>query len=257
MNDQKLLNKGSFLYLLLVSFLVCNALIAEFIGIKIFSLEKTLGFEPYNWGLFGVSGNFSFTAGVILWPVVFILTDLVNEYFGRVGVRLASFLTVALIIYAFIMVYWSISLSPADWWINIQQDFGIENMQYAFEAVFGQGLWIIAGSLVAFLLGQLLDVSVFHFIKKKTGDRSLWLRATGSTLVSQLIDSLVVLYIAFVLGPQQWDLNTFFAIALVNYCYKASVAIILTPLLYLAHHQIDQFLGKDLSDELKTKAMSS
>jgi hypothetical protein len=67
-------------------------------------------------------------------------------------------------------------------------------------------MWTIGGSITAFLIGQVVDVAIFHRIRRATRDRWIWLRATGSTAVSQLLDSFVVLYIAFVLGPQQADL---------------------------------------------------
>jgi uncharacterized integral membrane protein (TIGR00697 family) len=98
-----------------------------------------------------------------------------------------------------------------------------------------------------------LDVRVFHAIKKKTGDKMLWLRATGSTLVSQLIDSFIVLFIAFYIGAD-WGFVKVLAIGSVNFIYKGIVAIILTPLLYLGHKIIDNYLGKELSEKLKREA---
>ena len=87
-------NKINRLYLFLGGFFITNALIAEFIGAKIFSLEKTLGFSPFDWEILGVDGlGFNLTAGVVLWPVVFIMTDVINEYFGSRGVRLLSYMT--------------------------------------------------------------------------------------------------------------------------------------------------------------------
>ena len=86
------------LFLLLAGFFVANALLAEFIGVKIFALEDTLGIDPLQWNLFGQSGSLSFTAGTLLWPVVFVMTDVVNEYYGRRGVRLISWLAVGLIV---------------------------------------------------------------------------------------------------------------------------------------------------------------
>ena len=99
--------------------------------------------------------------------------------------------------------------------------------------MFGQGLWTIGGSVIAFLIGQLIDVAVFHRIRRATGERHVWLRATGSTAVSQLVDSFVVLYIAFVLGPQHWPISLFLAVSTVNYAYKMLAAIALIPLIYL------------------------
>ena len=143
---------------------------------------------------------------------------------------------------------------PAAWWVDVAKDQGVPDYQAAFAAIFGQGMWIIVGSLVAFLLGQLIDVSVFHRIRRATGERHAWLRATGSTAVSQLIDSFVVLYIAFVLGPQQWSLSLFFAVGTLNYIYKMLAAIALIPLLYLMRAGIRRYLGEDRATELREQA---
>ena len=123
------------------------------------------------------------------------------------------------------------------------QSQGVPDQQAAFAAIFGQGLWTIGGSVIAFLLGQLIDVSVFHRIRRSTGPRQVWLRATGSTAISQLVDSFVVLYIAFVIGPQHWSLNLFFAVGTLNYLYKMLAAVALIPLLYLARAGIHWYLG--------------
>ena len=130
----------------------------------------------------------------------------------------------------------------------------VGNYNAAFRLVFGQGLWIIVGSLIAFLLGQLIDVFTFHWIKEQTGEKWIWLRATGSTLISQFIDSFVVLFVAFYIGAG-WDFRLVLAIGVVNYIYKFAAAVAMTPLLYLAHDVIDGFLGKELAEELKNTAM--
>lgn len=246
--------KSTRLFYILGAFFIANAILAEFIGVKIFSLEKTLGFEPLNLTLFGYENlSFNLTAGVLLWPIVFIMTDIINEYFGRKGVRFLSFTAAGLIAYAYAMVYFSISLTPADFWIIRNTPNGQLNMQMAFNTIFGQGLWIIIGSLVAFLIGQLVDVTVFHYFKSITGSSKIWLRATGSTLVSQFIDSFVVLFIAFYIGAG-WELKLVLAIGVVNYIYKFFIAVFLTPLLYIIHFIIDRYLGKELSDQLQIEA---
>ncbi|MCH2043868.1 MAG: queuosine precursor transporter [Saprospiraceae bacterium] len=247
-------HKVSRLFMILGGFFLANALIAEFIGVKIFALEQTLGFDPLRWDILGEERSMELTAGVLLWPVVFIMTDIINEYFGRRGVKFLSYGTVALISYAFFMVFLSIELTPPDWWVNWKQGSGVPEMQDAYSNVFGQSLWIIVGSLVAFLVGQLADVFVFHRIKKVTGEQKIWLRATGSTLVSQLIDSFVVLYIAFGIGSD-WSMVKILSIGFMNYTYKFIVAIALTPVLYWVHGIIDRYLGEELAQELKEKAM--
>lgn len=242
------------LFVVLCALFVTNALMAEFIGVKIFALEDTLGLPPFDWRLFGRSGSLSFTAGVMLWPVVFIMTDIINEYFGVRGVRFISWLAVGCIAYAFLFAYAAIELAPAAWWVTVAGERGVPDMQAAFASVFGQGLWTIGGSIVAFLIGQLIDVSVFHRIRSATGERWIWLRATGSTAVSQLVDSFVVLYIAFVLGPQQWPIDLFLAVGTVNYGYKMLMAVALIPLIYLGRRIIERYLGKPVAAGLKAQA---
>ncbi|NUN08796.1 MAG: queuosine precursor transporter [Ignavibacteriaceae bacterium] len=247
-------DKKATLFYMLGAFFVANAMLAEFIGVKIFSLEKTLGITPYNITLFGIENlSFNLTAGVLLWPVVFIMTDIINEYFGRAGVRFMSFSAAGLISYSYLMIFLSINLVPADFWITREAAGGTINMNTAFNTIFGQGMWIIAGSLVAFLIGQLVDVTVFHLLKRKTGNSKIWVRATGSTLVSQFIDSFVVLFIAFYIGAG-WELKLVLAIGIVNYIYKFIIAVVLTPLLYIIHGLIDRYLGKELAEEMIKEA---
>lgn len=247
-------DKSTRLFYILGSFFIANALLAEFIGVKIFSLEETIGISPANLSIMGVENlSFNLTAGVLLWPVVFIMTDIINEYFGKRGVRFLSFTAAGLIAYAFFMIYFAIGLTPADFWVTRITDVGNINMDLAFNTIFGQGLWIIIGSLVAFLIGQLVDVTVFHYFRAITGSSKIWLRATGSTLVSQFIDSFVVLFIAFYIGAG-WDMKLVLAIGFVNYIYKFLIAVFLTPILYLLHFFIDKYLGKELSEKLTYEA---
>lgn len=245
------------LFIALAAFFCVNAVLAEFIGVKIFALEDTLGIAPLQWNLFGQTGSLSFTAGTLLWPMVFILTDTINEFFGRRGVKFISWLAVALIVYGFLFAFAAIALAPADWWVTAAQSQGVPDYQKAFAAIFGQGMWTIAGSIVAFLTGQLIDVAVFHRIRDATGERWVWLRATGSTAVSQLVDSFVVLYIAFVLGPQQWPMSLFLAVSTVNYAYKMLAAFALIPLLYLMRHGIRAYLGDAREQALRAEAASN
>jgi len=251
--------KENLLFVVLGGFFIANALIAEFIGVKIFSLERTLGFEPFSFSLLGEKGlAFNLTAGVLLWPVVFVMTDVINEYYGKRGVRLLSNLAVGLIIYSYFMVFMAIHTTPAAFWLEVNSD--IEpTIDLAFKRIFGQGLWIIIGSLIAFLIGQIVDVTVFQYLRKFTGSSKIWLRATGSTLVSQLIDSFIVLFVAFYIGPPtelKWPLTQVFAVGIVNYIYKFSMAILLTPLLYILHAVIDNYLGQERANELIRQASS-
>lgn len=247
-------HRSARLFLALAGFFITDALLAEFVGVKIFSLERTLGVNDVNWSLLGASGTLNFTAGVIYWPLVFVLTDMINEYFGLRGVRLVSWLAVAFISWAFFCAYVAIQLAPAPFWVESNAALGVPDIQEAYALIFGQGMWTIGGSLVAFMVGQLIDVLVFHRIRRHTGERMVWLRATASTAVSQLVDSYIVLYIAFVLGPQRWPVERFLAVGTVNYGYKMAAAVALIPLLYLSRGLIERYLGHAGADALRREA---
>jgi queuosine precursor transporter len=244
------------LFLSLTAFFVANALIAECIGGKLFSLEQFLGLPVSHFTLFGQPGlSYTMTCGVLLWPLEFVLTDVVNEYYGPRAVKRISYTAVILITYAFLMFYLAIHV-PADkgFWINSKTSEGVPDMQAGFSAVFGQGMWIIFGSIVAFLFSQFVDVYIFHKIKKRTGEKHNWLRSTGSTVVSQLVDSFIVLFIAFKIGGN-WSWQLVLAVGLVNYSYKVVMAVILTPVIYVLEAGIEKYVGKEKAMEMKLAAM--
>ena len=256
MVNKILSDKSVKLFLGLSAFFVANALIAECIGGKLFSLEAFLGLHASNFSLFGQSGlSYTLTCGVLLWPLEFVMTDIVNEYYGPKAVKRISYTAVILIAYAFLMFYLAIEVPPDQgFWITSSANKGVPDMQKGFAAVFGQGMWIIVASIIAFLFSQIIDVYVFHKIKKKTGDKMVWLRATGSTMVSQLVDSFIVLFIAFKIGSD-WSWQLVLAICLVNYSYKFLMAIILTPGLYVFKYFIENYLGKEKAQAMKDAAM--
>jgi uncharacterized integral membrane protein (TIGR00697 family) len=242
-------------FVFITAFFVANALIAECIGTKIFSLEKLFGAQPFSFSLFGEKGlALSLTCGVLLWPLEFVITDIVNEFYGPKAIRRISYTAVVLISYAFLMFYMAMRVPAADFWFGIGAQDGVPDMSKAFNSIFGQGMWIIFGSLTAFLVSQIVDVTVFHRIKKATGEKKVWLRATGSTLVSQLVDSFIVLFIAFKLG-KDWSWQKVFAIGMVNYAYKGIVAIALTPLIYFIEGRLEKYLGHETTRQMKAAAM--
>lgn len=254
-------SKRTNLFIVLSGIFITNALIAEIIGVKIFSLESTFGLNPAQIPLLnGAVLDFNLTAGVVIWPVVFIATDIINEYFGKQGVRKISFLTVGFISYVFVVIWIVTLLAPAGFWLDVNSVDNQNNpfdINYAFNKLFRQGAGIIVGSLVAFLIGQLLDVYVFHKLRKITGSKKLWLRATGSTLVSQLVDSFAVLFIAFYLlspSSSQWSMAQVLSVGVINYIYKFIIALAITPLLYVAHSIIDNYLGKEKAEKMMEHA---
>jgi hypothetical protein len=253
MIHQILKDKPAKLLLGFTAFFCCNALIAEAIGTKLFSLEKVFGFHPMNFSMFGQSGlSFTLTCGVLLWPLEFVITDIINEFYGPKAIRMISITAVVLIAYAFLMYYMAIGIPPADVWLQSSSRQGVENIQSSFSAIFGQNMRIIVGSLIAFVVSQFVDVSVFHHIKRRTGHKHLWLRATGSTLVSQLVDSYIVLFIAF---AYIFTWQQILAIGILNYTYKFVVAIVLTPAIYFIEKRIENYVGHHTAEQMKLAAM--
>jgi uncharacterized integral membrane protein (TIGR00697 family) len=207
--------RKSTIFVLLAGFFIANAIMGEMLGSKIIQV-----------------GPFLLSMGIIPWPFVFLGTDLINEYYGRNSVRQLTFLTALLIAYAFILLYLSMqfkasSFSPVT--------------DSAFNKVFGQSMWIIVGSLAAFLSSQLVDVVVFWAIRNRTGKKWLWLRATGSTIVSQVIDTFIVAGIAFWL-PGKISFANYISLSVSGYFAKLLIAVGLTPLIYLGHFAIDRYL---------------
>jgi len=211
-------NRKDIVFLVLAGFFITNAIIAELIGGKLIQFF----------------GLFTQSIGIILWPIIFILTDLINEHFGKDGVKKLTYITVGLISFAFIILSIAIKI-PATSFSPVNNE--------VFKTVFGQSQWIIVGSIIAFLISQLVDVYMFLFFKKITGNKFIWLRATGSTLISQLVDTFVVQYIAFVL-PARWTFNEFMTNASYGYVFKLFIAIALIPLIYIGHFFINKFLEK-------------
>jgi uncharacterized integral membrane protein (TIGR00697 family) len=211
--------KKDIIYIILAGIFITNALVAELIGGKLIYI-----------------GDNVMSLGILPWPIVFITTDLINEYFGEKGVKKLSIITAGLIAYTFFLLLIGLNI-PA-----VKGDGLITDDQ--FSAVFGQSMWIIVGSITAFMVSQLIDVTLFHFLKNKTGNKMLWLRSTGSTVISQLFDSFIVLGIAFWL-PGKINTQTFIASAFTGYSVKLVIAVGLTPLIYLGHYLIDNYLARE------------
>jgi uncharacterized integral membrane protein (TIGR00697 family) len=245
-------SKKNILFIILCGFFITNAVTAEIIGSKIFSLEAVLGVAPAQLDILGFKLDFNMSAGVLNWPIVFIISDIINEYYGVRGVKIISFITTALIAYTFFVLYGAAKLPPADFWLHLNKTDSEGyplNINNAYSIILNSGMGIIIGSITAFLLGQIADAYVFKKLRILTNNKHIWLRATGSTIFSQLLDSFIVIFIAFYLFGN-WDIKQILAVGSVNYIYKFAVAILITPLIYLIHYGIDRYLGKEKSDEL-------
>ena len=217
-------NKKDIVFLVLAGFFITNAIVAELIGGKLIMFF----------------GTFTQSVGIVLWPVVFILTDIVNEFYGHSGVKKLSYITVFLIAFTFAYLFICMQI-PA----IANSPVSDEN----FKKVFGQSMYIMLGSMIAFVASQIVDSGVFWMLRKRTGKKMIWLRSTGSTVVSQLVDTFIVQFIAFVV-PGVWTMDVFLRNASYGYVFKLLVAVLVVPLIYLVHFLIDKYLGDEVSNEM-------
>ena len=228
-------------------FVVCAAIfitalvIAEATASKFFTAVDL----PFTLTIFGVGfDSVVMTAGVIAFPITFIVTDVLNEYYGKSGIRFVTYLGMAMILFEFAILQVAMSVPTAS----------ISPVpEEAFNTVFGATGRIIFGSITAYLVGQLVDITLFHWLRKRTGGRMLWLRATGSTFGSQFLDTMIVLTVAF---AGQLRFQEILAITLFNYSYKFIIAIVITPVIYAAHWVMDRYLGHETAEEMISAAES-
>ncbi len=220
--------KREWLFIVLAGLFITNAITAELISNKL--IDIPIAINLWGWEI----GPFTTIIGVLPWPVVFLVTDLINEFYGYKVVKRLSWITSALIAYCFVLVIIAMYI-PANTSITPNTANDAE-----FNKVFGQSRWIIIGSITAFLVSQIMDATLFVWIKKKTGQRMIWLRSTGSTVISQLFDSYIVLYIGFIL-PGTVPISAFWEIAPTNYLLKLIIAVALTPLIYVGHYWVRKY----------------
>ncbi len=210
------------LYLYLSGIFLTALLIGDTIGSKLFVVDIPLGFATLPATL---------SVGAIWFPITFLLTDVINEFYGSKGARFVTFLGFWMAILSFLIIL-AARFIPAASFSPIRQD--------VFNNVFGNANRIFFASLVAYLIGQLVDISIFQAAKKLTQSKHIWLRSTGSTLISQLVDTLVVTWVAFygILDPAVLK-----RAAITSYVVKVMLAVGLTPVIYALHGLIHRTLG--------------
>lgn len=174
-------------------------------------------------GKFFVLFGRNFSAGIIPFPLTFVLTDVVNEFYGTHGARRLTYAGLGAAVFVWITINIALALPTSP-------DSPIPDS--IFRGAFGTSSRLYVASLTAFIIGQLLDITVFQILRRATGHRLLWLRATGSTILSQMVDSLAVSFV-FLVGAK--PLSFIVGNAANNYVGKLAMAVMLTPLIYVGH----------------------
>jgi uncharacterized integral membrane protein (TIGR00697 family) len=193
-------------FIFLTAFFVAALMTGDFVGGKFFVL-------------FGRN----FSAGIVPFPLTFVLTDVVNEFYGTHGARRLTYAGLAAAVFVWIVINIALALPTSP-------DSPIPDA--VFRGAFGTSSRLYVASLTAYIIGQLLDIAIFQFLRRTTGHRLLWLRSTGSTVISQIIDSLAV-SLVFLAGTK--PMGFIVANAANNYVGKLAMAVLLTPLIYLGH----------------------
>jgi len=231
------LTQAQKMYLWLAMFFVASLLVADIVGIKLFRIPlpfPILGFEAIE-----------HTCGMLTFPITFLLTDLINEHYGARAARRITWIGFAAAAYVFLIINIAQAMPYLDAPYNVSPA--------EFDAIFGSAKIMYVASLSAYLVGQMSDIAVFGFIRRLTGERFVWLRATGSTVISQFIDSFVVSYLAFSLGRELFPdpanpaapVSAIPAIALTGYALKFVLAIAMTPLIYLGRRMMRRYVSTD------------
>jgi uncharacterized integral membrane protein (TIGR00697 family) len=215
-------------FVLLTALFVAALVTGDFIGGKFFT----------------VFGH-TFSAGIVPFPLTFVLTDLVNEFYGTHGAKRITMagLGAAVFTWAVISLALQLPTSPES-----------PISDAVFRSAFGTSARLYVASLTAYVIGQLLDISIFHALRGMTGHRLLWLRSTGSTVMSQVVDSVTVSFV-FLVGtkPTGFILSN----ALHNYLGKLGMAVLLTPLIYVGHGLFNRYFHVPEKDTPATELAPS
>ena len=214
-------------YSLLVAIFAAILVLTNIIGVKIFTFAP----DMFSNGLFG--NPITLTTGIITYPLTFLITDIVSEIYGEKKATRMVFLGFIVSIISLFFIQLAVFLPGSNVWINSDLGYNtVLEMQNAYESVFTLPGILIVASMTAYLVAQVVDVKIFHFLKRITSGKHLWLRNNLSTSVSQLIDTIIVNSIFLYIGLGL-SFNIIFQIIVTTYVFKIIIALIDTPIVYL------------------------
>ena len=203
------------IYLYLAALFITSLVVSNLI------FQKFFYWYPFDGKIFG-SRLFELSVGILPYPITFLITDLISEIYGKIAANrvvtagiFASFFSIGILLIADYVP--AIESSPVD--------------NATFTQVFSLSPLAVLASMIAYLLAQFVDIRIYHFWKKLTNGKMLWLRNNFSTFTSQFLDTFSVVLLLSVFGILPWDL--FFGLVLSGFIFKVVVALLDTPLLYL------------------------
>ena len=212
-------------YSLFMVIFITMIVLTNIIGVKLFEINSV-----------------TLTTGIITYPLTFLITDIVCEVFGKKRASLMVVLGFFASILSLVFINLAVMLPGSEVWINNSLGYNsIKDMQNAYESVFTLPGFLISASMLAYLVAQLIDVRIFHYLKKVTNEKKLWLRNNLSTMFSQLIDTIIVNSIFLYFGLNlDWDI--IIKIIIASYLFKIIIALLDTPLVYIGVHYTRKYI---------------
>lgn len=217
----------------IASLVTCNLIFQKF-------FHWTFHIQIFDWTL--VSHTFELSVGILPYPITFLVTDVVSEIYGKrradqivVSGFIASLFVMAIVLLAQVV--------PQTSWSPVSDD--------EFKKVFGLYGPAVFASMTAYLLAQFIDIRLFHFWKKLTHGKHLWLRNNGSTIFSQLIDTMTVISILCIAGVIEWD--RYADLVYNGFLFKVSLAFLDTPFFYLADWSLRKFMHLQPGEEISSQ----
>lgn len=203
------------LYLILASLFITSLVVSNLI------FQKFFYWYPFEIELFG-SKLFEISVGILPYPITFLITDLISEIYGKKKANQVVFVGVFASFFSLLIVYTANNVSATSW--SPVKD-------AMFDKVFGNTILAVFASMMAYLFAQFVDIQIYHFWKKLTHGKYLWLRNNFSTFFSQFIDTSCVLILLCSFGEISW--SKFYGLLLSGFIFKLLIALLDTPFLYL------------------------
>ena len=219
------------LYLTLAALFITSLVVSNLIFQKFFS-----------WDFFGIH-TFEISVGILPYPITFLVTDLISEIFGKKKANQVVIAGIFASFFSLLIIYVS-DIVPATSWSPVDDTI--------FSNVFGLSIIAVFSSMIAYLLAQFVDIRIYHYWKRLTKGKHLWLRNNFSTITSQFLDTFSVLFLLCSFGVIEWHL---FTILLINgFLFKVLVALLDTPILYLAVYYIRKLFKLEVGEEIDLDA---
>ena len=203
------------IYMLLGALFITSLVVSNLI------FKKFFYWYPFETEIFGTK-LFEISVGILPYPITFLITDLISEIYGKKKANQVVVTGIFASFFSMLIVY-TANIVPATDWSPVKDEM--------YTSVFGSTAIAVFASMIAYLLAQFIDIQIYHFWKKLTKGKHLWLRNNFSTFLSQFVDTFAVLFLLSSFGEIQW--NLFVGLLIAGFLFKVMMAVIDTPFLYL------------------------